>query len=183
MTARIILPVLVFVFALFYVPGVFAQEMLRPNDVYVDSDVQTQVPWKIGTISNKLLSFYCDKTEQSVFNLGKTTVRCVASDTEGNESRTSFVVTVGYTVVQIPDWFEHPTKYWLNGVISDEEYVASIKSLLQKNVIQIPTAEFKDNNSVQNIPIWIKQNAEKWVEHKITDDEFSIGLQWLTKYL
>lgn len=180
MTARGIVLVFVFASVLFYTPATSAQEILHTGDVYVDSDIPTQVPWKVVPISDKQTSFYCDKTEQSVFDMGKTIVRCIVSDAHGNDSRTSFVVTVGYTIVQIPGWFEHPTRFWLDGMISDKEYVASIKSLMMQGVIQIPTAEFEEDY-MQNVPVWVKQNAQKWIDQKITDDEFSIGLQWMTK--
>lgn len=180
MIVKTALLVLVFTFSLFYIPSEMAQGMLYTKDVYVDSDRPSPAPWKVEPVLDKPVSYYCDKTKQSVFDVGKTTVRCIASDTQGNEYRASFVVTVGYTIVQIPEWFEKPTRFWLDGIVSDQEYVASIESLSKQGIIQIPTAKF-DGDNLQNIPIWVKQNAQKWVEQKITDDEFSIGLQWLLR--
>lgn len=172
---------LVLVSVSFYIPHAFAQDVLIMHDVYVDSDVPSRAPWKVKLVStDQTISVYCDKTSESVFKMGKTTVHCTALDASGNESRSSLVVTVGYTVVHIPEWFKIPTGFWLDGKISDDEYVASIETLMRQGLLHIPAAK-ATGDSIQDVPAWVKQNSQKWTDGKISDDEFSICLQWLIK--
>ena len=113
--------------------------------------------------------------------MGKTTVRCVAVDSSGNLIRNSFVVTVGYNIVQIPNWFKQITQFWINQNISDEQYIKTLDFLLSEKVIHIPTFKFK-NEKETDIPIWIRINAQKWINDEISDDEFAIVLDWLTRH-
>ncbi|MDX1596583.1 MAG: plastocyanin [Nitrosopumilaceae archaeon] len=148
------------------------------SDVYVDSKTPTRIPWSLTSInSNYTESFYCDKTPSSTFNLGKTIVRCVEIKSDSENIRSSFVVTVGYKIVQIPEWFKIPTTFWNNGMISDAEYFTSVEKMIQKGYISIP--QTKMHKQADLIPVWIHENSKKWTSNSISDDEFSIGLQWL----
>ncbi len=147
------------------------------QDVYVENDKPTKIPWGLTSVNSDYTeSFYCDKTPNSTFKLGKTTVRCIEYDANG-EYRSSFVVTVGYKIVQVPDWFKIPTLLWLDGIISDSEYFASVETMIQNGYMSIP--QTKNLKNSETIPIWIYQNSGKWANGEITDDEFSIGIQWL----
>ena len=111
--------------------------------------------------------------------MGKTTVRCLAIDRFGNEVRDSFVITVGYNIVQIPDWFKQTTELWTTKKISDDTYIEILEFLLQERVITIPMSKApKDNNNV-DLPIWINNTAEKWIKGDISNDEFSISIKWM----
>ena len=148
------------------------------SDVYVDSKIPTQIPWNLTSINpNYTESFYCDKTPQSTFELGKTTVRCIQTQSDSEHIRSSFVVTVGYKIVQIPEWFKTPTEFWLNGVISDAEYFASVETMIQQGYISIPQAQIQKQSDI--IPVWVHENSQKWVNNSISNDQFSLGLQWL----
>jgi hypothetical protein len=77
----------------------------------------------------------CDKSEKTIFKIGKTTVRCYSMDSSGNIAKTSFVVTVGYNFVKIPDWFKQTTQFWINNHISDKEYTETLQFLMDEHKI------------------------------------------------
>ena len=158
-------------------------KITTPGDLYVESEEPISVPFSITATDNfnNPILVECDKTLNSIFNTGKTTVRCMAIDSSGDVVKESFVVTVGYKIVQIPDWFKKTTTYWINQTMSDGEYYETLEFLLDEKIIHMPKTEISMDNSHSEIPVWIKTNAEKWVDEKISDDEFSIVLQWILR--
>ncbi|MDH3764960.1 MAG: hypothetical protein OER82_04030 [Nitrosopumilus sp.] len=103
----------------------------------------------------------------------------MAVDSFGNEVRDSFVVTVGYEIVQIPDWFKQTAKFWASQTMSDDEYIQTIDFLIDEQIIHIPQTKTPKDKADSNIPMLIKTNAEKWGKGEMSDDEFSIGIQWM----
>lgn len=156
-------------------------KIITKGDLYVQSEEPIHVPFNITASDsfNNPIQVECDKTPNSIFKTGKTTVRCMAMDSSGNIVKESFVVTVGYNIVQIPNWFKQTTIYWTSETISDDEYFNILEFLLDEKIIHIPQTKIPRENSHIEIPIWIKTNAEKWVNEKLSNDEFSIGLQWI----
>lgn len=151
------------------------------GDIYHVSTIPSPVSLKISAFDNVdgKIQVDCDKTSSTVFQLGKTTVRCYAIDSAGNEARTSFVVNVGTNFVKIPNWFKGTTQYWLNHQMSDTEYVSTLKYLLEQKIVHVPTMKKTSDNHVLEIPVWIKSNSQKWIDGKMSNDEFSIGIQWM----
>ena len=149
------------------------------GDVYAESKIPTQVPFKVVAVdnANKPIPVECNKTQNSVFKTGKTTVRCVAIDSFGNEARGSFVVTVGYEIVQIPYWVKQTTQFWTNNEMSDDEYSQTLGFLVDENIIHVPHTKVSKNSTDSDIPVWVKGIAKKWIKGEISDDEFSIGIQ------
>ena len=158
-------------------------KIITKGDLYIESEEPTHVPFSITATdsSNNPIPVECDKTLNSIFNTGKTTVRCMAIDSSGDVVRESFVVTVGYNIVQIPDWFKKTTTYWVSQMISDDEYYKTLKFLLAEKIIYVPQTKISIESSHSEIPMWIKTNAEKWVNEKLSNDEFSIVLQWILR--
>lgn len=152
-----------------------------PEDIYVISKVPTTVFYSITAVDNvgKQLQVDCDRGVGYVFNTGKTTVRCYAVDSSGNEARASFVVTVGYEIVKIPNWFKFTTGYWVNNQMSDTEYAKTLEFLLENKIIHVPYSSQSKEIDNSEIPIWIKTNSQKWIQGNASDDEFSIGIQWM----
>ena len=152
-----------------------------PGDIYKISKTPTVVPFSVTAIDNVdgQVHVDCDKTPNTVFKTGKTTVRCLAIDSSGNESRISFVITVGYEIVKIPQWFKHTTSFWIANQMSDAEYTKTIQYMLEKELIHVPFNKQTKNVFAKDIPIWIKTNSQKWIAGKLSDDEFSIGIQWM----
>lgn len=180
---------LVFAIMLFTIPLGYSQsepidylhpKITVPKDIYVAAEVPVKVNFKVKAIDDVdgEIPVQCDKTSGSVFKIGKTTVRCQATDASGKQSNASFVVTVGYDIVNIPSWVKQTTKFWVEGDIDDGTYAETMGYLIQEKVIRVPFAK-TPNYSEAEIPAWIKTNAQRWVEDEISDDEYSIMLQWL----
>ena len=154
------------------------------DDLYIKSSTPIQVAFEIKATDefDNMVPVNCDKTPNSVFELGKTTVRCIAIDSLGNEVRDSFEVTVGYDIVHIPDWFKQTTEFWITEKISEREYVKTLDYLLEEQLMKIPTSKSSNKSANSSIPIWIETNSEKWVNNEITNDEFSIAIQWIVEH-
>ena len=154
--------------------------LLMPADIYVTSSVPTNVPFTIKALDNVdgKVPANCDKIPNQVFKMGKTVVRCEAYDTARNRSQASFVVTVGYEIVQIPPWVKDITKFWANNAIDDNTYSETIRYLIKERIVKVPITKISDYYKT-DIPIWIKTNAQFWVDGKISDDKYSIMLQWM----
>ncbi len=169
--------------------NVFATETsdtVRPTittqgDIYKISTLPTPVSLSILAFDDVdgQIRVDCDKTSQTIFKIGKTTVRCYAMDSAGNEARASFEVTVGDNFVKIPDWVKNLTQYWVNGQMSDEEYAASLKYLMEQKIVHVPYSIQTTDAAASEVPIWIKTNSQKWIDGKMSNDEFSIGVQWM----
>ena len=156
-------------------------KIITDGDLYVESEFPSQVAFNIiaKDNANNELPVECDKTTNSFFEVGKTTVRCMAIDEFGNEIRDSFTITVGYNIVQIPNWFKQTTELWTTEKISDDSYTEILEFLLKEKIITIPMSKApKDNNNV-DLPIWINNTAEKWIKGDISNDEFSISIKWM----
>jgi hypothetical protein len=155
--------------------------IITQGDIYKISKIPTIIPFSVAAIDNVdgKVQVDCDKTKKTVFNLGKTTVRCLATDSSGNEARVSFVVTVGYEIVKIPSWLKQTTAFWVADQMSDSEYAKTLQYLLEKEIIHIPFSKQTKNAFGTEIPVWVKSNSQKWITGEISDDEFSIGIQWM----
>ena len=151
------------------------------GDIYHVSTVPTPVLFSVSAHDavDGEVKAYCDKSHKTVFKIGETTVRCMATDSAGNIARTSFVITVGDNFVLIPDWVKNLTQYWINGQITDKQYAASIKHLIELDVVHVPFNKDTTDPATTEIPVWIKTNSQKWVDGMISNDEFSIGIQWM----
>ena len=151
------------------------------GDIYKISTVPTPVSLSILATDDVdgQIRVDCDKTSKTIFQIGKTTVRCYTIDSAGNEARASFVVTVGDNFVKIPDWVKNLTQYWINQQMSDEQYTDTLKYLIEQKIVHVPYSKQTTDDTNSEIPIWIKTNSQKWIDGIYSDDEFSIGIQWM----
>ena len=187
----IVFTIILSIIFVFSVEDVFAfqqsdtntSKIITQGDIYIESEEPTRVPFSITATDtfNNSIQVECDKTLNSIFNTGKTIVRCMAIDSSGDIVRESFVVTVGYNIVKIQDWFKKTTAYWVSQMMSDGEYYKTLEFLLDEKIIHIPQTKISIESSHSEIPVWVKTNAEKWINEKISDDEFSIVLQWILR--
>ena len=151
------------------------------GDIYKISTIPTPVSLSILAVDDVdgQIRVDCDKTSKTIFKIGKTTVRCYAIDSAGNEARASFEVTVGDNFVKIPDWVKNLTQYWVNQQMSDEQYAVSLKYLIEQKIVHVPYSIQTTDDPSLEIPIWIKTNSQKWIDGAMSNDEFSIGVQWM----
>ncbi|NIU02043.1 MAG: HYR domain-containing protein [Nitrosopumilaceae archaeon] len=146
--------------------------IIVPRDIYIQAKEPTAVQFKILVKDDfdKDLLAECDAVSGQKFKLGKTTVRCIAIDSNGNIGRSSFVVTVGYVVTDIPAWTKTLVSYWTNEMISDHEFEQSMNYLVQSNVIKLPS---KVQNTFVDLQPWLKEYSNWWITGKISNDEYA----------
>ena len=151
------------------------------GDIYKISTIPTPVSLSILAVDDVdgQIRVDCDSTSQTIFQIGKTTVRCYTIDSSGNEARASFVVTVGDNFVKIPDWVKNLTQYWLNQQMSDVQYGVTLKYLIEQKIVHVPYSKQTTDDATSGVPIWIKTNSQKWIDGTMSNDEFSIGVQWM----
>lgn len=81
------------------------------------------------------------------------------------------------TKIHIPDWVKKNTGWWVDGTLSNTDFLKGIEYLIQQGMISVPhTAK---QQSSDKIPDWVKQNAAWWSEGKIDDKTFAAGIQYL----
>ena len=95
-----------------------------------------------------------------------------------------------------PQWIRQSTEIWVNGDITDAEYLALIENVLNNDILPIEiidekklkhTAkmvvkdipELSQDVDMDLIPLWTKDRAQWWVEGKITDEQFLRTIHYL----
>ena len=149
------------------------------GDIYQISTIPTPVSLLISAVDDVdgKVRVDCDSTSKTIFQIGKTTVRCYTIDSAGNEARASFVVTVGDNFVKIPDWVKGVTQFWVNQQMSDEQYAATMSYLIEQKIVYVPYSGQITEEPNWEVPIWIKTNSQNWIDGTSSVDEFSIGIQ------
>ena len=149
------------------------------GDIYQISTIPSPVSLLISAVDDVdgKVRVDCDATSKTIFQIGKTTVRCYTMDSAGNEARESFVVTVGDNFVKIPDWVKGLTQFWINQQMSDEQYAATMSYLIEQKIVHVPYSGQVTNEPNWEVPIWIKTNSQNWIDGTSSVDEFSIGIQ------
>ena len=149
------------------------------GDIYQISTIPSPVSLLISAVDDVdgKVRVDCDATSKTIFQIGKTTVRCYTMDSAGNEARESFVVTVGDNFVKIPDWVKGLTQFWINQQMSDEQYAATMSYLIEQKIVYVPYSGQVTNEPNWEVPIWIKTNSQNWIDGTSSVDEFSIGIQ------
>ncbi len=149
------------------------------GDIYQISTIPAPVSLLISAVDDVdgKVRVDCDATSKTIFQIGKTTVRCYAMDSAGNEARESFVVMVGDNFVKIPEWVKGLTQFWINQQMSDEQYAATMSYLIEQKIVYVPYSGQVTNEPNWEVPIWIKTNSQNWIDGTSSVDEFSIGIQ------
>jgi len=181
-----------FIFSLFLVTSISGSDAFAKSDytkpiIFTQGDIYelSQFPTTVSLFVSSFddvdgeIRVDCDKTEKTVFKIGKTTVRCYSMDSSGNIARSSFVVTVGYNFIKIPDWLKQSTQFWVNNQISDREYTDTIQFLIDEKIVHVPFVGKPIDTTDTEIPIWIKTNSQNWIDDNASTDEFSIIIQWM----
>lgn len=95
-----------------------------------------------------------------------------------------------------PDWIKQSTIIWINGEISDPEFLALVQNVLDNDVLpnEIESQEILKNTAktvikdipelygektAELIPYWVKDRAEWWIEGKINDLQFLRTIHYL----
>jgi len=78
----------------------------------------------------------------------------------------------------IPTWIKNTAGWWAEDMIPDEEFVKSLRFLIENKIIVIESTS-KTQSTLQSIPTWIKNTAGWWAEDMIPDEEFLKGINFL----
>ncbi len=79
-------------------------------------------------------------------------------------------------------WIKNDVKKWVEGKISDRDFVLAVQELIRIGVILPPKPEYElENIDIIKIPKWVKLSAEWWVDDKVSDEEFRNAMTFLVK--
>ena len=95
-----------------------------------------------------------------------------------------------------PDWVRQATSIWINGQITDSEFLALIQNVLDKNILPDEAEsqeilantgktviqdmpELYEEKTSELIPYWVKDRAEWWIDGKINDLQFLRTIHYL----
>jgi len=95
---------------------------------------------------------------------------------------------------QIPDWVKNLAGWWASDEISENEFLAGIAYLINKNIISLDFIPCSTKillpgtpepgqpvSSAELVPDWVKNNAKWWSEDQIDDNTFANGIEFLIK--
>ncbi|MCE2615122.1 MAG: hypothetical protein LVO36_04380 [Nitrosopumilus sp. (ex Thoosa mismalolli)] len=88
-----------------------------------------------------------------------------------------------------PQWIRQSTEIWVNGDITDAEYLALVENVLNNDILPMEIVdgenlkhtakmvakdipELSQDVDLELIPLWTKDRAQWWIEGKITDEQF-----------
>ena len=111
----------------------------------------------------------------------------ISSEFDSQTANTSFLILESKSIpkfetnqeTKIPEWIRNNAKWWVQGGISDSEFVSGIQYLIQQKVMTIPETSQAPQSINSNIPPWIKNNADWWSQGLISDGDFIKGIQYL----
>ncbi len=90
--------------------------------------------------------------------------------------------------LSIPNWIRTNAGWWVDGQISDDDFVRGVEFMIENQIIHSPSLSVVE--AVQPtervyqpvvVPQWIKNNAEWWEQGLISDDDFANGIHHLVK--
>ena len=112
----------------------------------------------------------------------------VASYITGRTQTVTFDVVSGegllsnQTSTDATIWIKNDVKKWVEGKISDRDFVLAIQELIRIGVIVPPKPEYElENVDIIKIPKWVKLSAEWWIDDKVSDEEFRDAMRFLVK--
>ena len=94
--------------------------------------------------------------------------------------------------IVIPEWIRQMVKFYADGDISDQEFVAAIEHLIKLGVIKSPRLSIVDQDEehmqqvmgVQKeviVPTWIQTNARWYADGAISGSEFVGGIEYMVE--
>ncbi len=91
-------------------------------------------------------------------------------------------ISTNQTSTDTPLWIKNDVKKWVDGKISDRDFVLSVQELIRIGVILPPRPEVElENIDIIKIPKWVKLSAEWWVDEKVSDEEFKNAMRFLVE--
>ena len=85
------------------------------------------------------------------------------------------------TSILIPAWIKNNAGWWVDGKISDSDFISGVQYMIQNHIIIIQNLPKSGESNGQAIPSWVKNNAGWWAENKISDNDFVKGIEFLVQ--
>jgi len=82
-------------------------------------------------------------------------------------------------LTEIPVWIKSNALWWKQKQIDDSDFMAGIKYLIEKTMIEVDQNDLSNSLTTKEIPVWISDVAGMWADDSITDEEFINIMQWL----
>ena len=82
---------------------------------------------------------------------------------------------------EIPEWIKDQAKWWINGAISDREFIQSFEYLIKNEIIYVQNIPEPEQIGKAPIPSFFKNNVKWWINGQIHDFDFAKGLEYLIK--
>jgi len=82
-------------------------------------------------------------------------------------------------LTEIPVWIKSNALWWQQKQIDDSDFMAGIKYLIEKTMIEVDQNDLSNSLTTKEIPVWISDVAGMWADDSITDEEFINIMQWL----
>lgn len=79
----------------------------------------------------------------------------------------------------IPAWIKNSAAWWAADTIDDETFLASIKYLIEENILSLDVEPGQGETTT--IPGWIKSTAQWWAEGLVQDRDFLNALKYLVE--
>ena len=80
-------------------------------------------------------------------------------------------------LLSVPQWVKQTSGWWSEGIISDEEFIASIEYLVREEIIS--ASADKSEIKSTSVPTWVKQTSGWWSEGIVSDEEFIASIEYL----
>ncbi len=84
--------------------------------------------------------------------------------------------------LKIPSWIRDQAEWWVEGSISDADFINGIQYLIKERIIVLPDIpESEKTGRPNDMPDWVKNNVRWWSKGTISDQEMVSALQFLIK--
>jgi len=83
--------------------------------------------------------------------------------------------------IKIPLWVKNNANWWSNDEITDDDFVAGMRYLIEQNMMNVPQHKVTILEPIHEIvlPDWVKNNAAWWADGLVSDREFVQAIEWL----
>jgi len=91
-------------------------------------------------------------------------------------------ISTNQTSIDTALWIKNDVKKWVEGKISDWDFVLAVHEMIRIGVILPPKPEVElENIDIIKIPKWVKTTAGWWTEGHVADEDFRNAMRYLVE--
>ena len=162
------------------------------NEGGTELSVKTQTSFNIDTYASFEFPYESDKPMQVYLN-GQPKESIQSKDELGNVHvsfnvkplETGTLVIAGFekgwkpdSSSSVPIWLKNNAKLWSEKKLTKEEFVSTIKYMINFELINVRSSDFKSAYEV-TVPEWVRNIAGWWGDGSIPDQDFALTMQYL----